>query len=96
MRMIILMYQKTALCRNNMPKINHKLIRQVLQTVGITIFLISIFIKLKAIFLMGGTESFSDEKEESESGNNDNDDDDDDTDVEVDTPSPVTRTRPRR
>lgn len=81
-----------------MSKINHKLIRQVLQTVGITIFLISIFIKLKAIFLMGGTKSFSDEKENSESGNNDNDDDDDDddTDVEVDTPSPVVRTRPRR
>lgn len=83
-----------------MSKINHKLIRQVLQTVGITIFLISIFIKLKAIFLMGGTKSFSDEKEnsESESGNNDNDDDDDnDTDVEVATPSPVVKPgRPRR
>lgn len=81
-----------------MSKINHKLIRQVLQTVGITIFLISIFIKLKAIFLMGGTKSFSDEKEESESGNNDNDDDDDnDTDVEAATPSTMVNPgRPRR
>lgn len=60
-----------------MSKINHKLIKQVLQTVGITIFLISIFIKLKAIFLMGGTESFSDENENSESGKiKDNGDDD--------------------
>ena len=79
-----------------MSKINHKLIRQVLQTVGITIFLISIFIKLKAIFLMGGTKSFSDEKENSESGNNDNDDDDDDDDTDVEVAIPSTMVKPGR
>ena len=41
-------------------KVNHALIRQVIQILGISAFLVSIFFKLKAIILMGGTQSISD------------------------------------
>lgn len=47
-------------------KINHKLIRQTIQIIGVSIFLMSIFFKLKAIILMGGTKSISDELEPSD------------------------------
>ena len=42
-------------------KINHGLIQQILQVIGISVFMLSIFYKLKAILLMGGTQSISDQ-----------------------------------
>lgn len=36
-------------------KINHKTIRDVLKAIGIAIFIISVFIKLRKIFIYGGT-----------------------------------------
>lgn len=47
-------------------KINHKLIRTILQIVGISIFLVSIFFKLRAIILVGGTKILSDELEKND------------------------------
>ena len=55
-------------------KINHSFIRQTIQIVGVSVFLVSIFFKLKAIILMGGTKSINDQlnpKSESDEENED-------------------------
>lgn len=47
-------------------KVNHKLIREVLQITGITIFLVSIFFKLRNLLLYGGTRIIEEDENEHE------------------------------
>ena len=76
-------------------KINHKLIRTILSTVSITIFILSVFFKFRSILLYGGTrhaplpnenENEQELKESElptavmEADDDDDDDDDDDYD----------------
>lgn len=44
------------------------MIRTIIQIVGVSIFLVSIFFKLRAIILMGGTKMISDELEQNDQG----------------------------
>ena len=46
-------------------KINHKLIRNILQVAGISIFIVSVFLKLRNLVMYGGT-SFAEEENENE------------------------------
>ena len=63
---MIAMIMKKLTKRKPLMKINHKLIRQIIQIIGVSAFLVSIFFKLKAIILMGGTKSISDSLESNE------------------------------